>query len=191
MDAGCEYYGYTSDVTRTWPVSGRFTGAQRDVYEIVLETRRRCLEACKPGSTLAKVHQLSIQLLSEGLRDLGLLPGLSTDAIAAGPYRDFYCHSVGHYLGMDVHDTNTIGPHRTLEPGVVLAIEPGLYIPNQEQYGPFAGVGVRVEDDVLITQHGYQVLSNSLPVEAAEIESMVGVAYDMGAPPAAAAAAVA
>jgi Xaa-Pro aminopeptidase len=87
MDAGCEYYGYTSDVTRTWPVSGRFTGAQRDVYEIVLETRRRCLEACKPGSTLAKVHQLSIQLLSEGLRDLGLLPGLSTDAIAAGPYR--------------------------------------------------------------------------------------------------------
>jgi Xaa-Pro aminopeptidase len=87
MDAGCEYWGYTSDVTRTWPVDGHYSGPQRDVYEMVLDVRRRCLEAVHPGSTLTKVHALSVQLLSEGLRDLGVLPGLSVEAIAAGPYR--------------------------------------------------------------------------------------------------------
>eukprot|EP00878_Enallax_costatus_P017370 GHUV01018243.1.p1 GENE.GHUV01018243.1~~GHUV01018243.1.p1 ORF type:complete len:479 (+),score=103.96 GHUV01018243.1:841-2277(+) len=157
MDAGCEYHGYASDVTRTWPVSGRYTLEQRQVYETVLSVRQKCLEAVVPGNTLAKVHQLSVQLLCEGLHELGILPQYSLDDLRRGMYRDFYCHSVGHYLGLDVHDTNTIGPHRTLEPGVVMAIEPGLYIPNHPQFGAYAGIGVRIEDDVLVTNSGAQV----------------------------------
>lgn len=173
MDAGCEYFGYASDVTRTWPVDGSYTPEQRRVYETVLAVRQRCLEEAYPGNTLAKIHSLSVQLLSEGLRDLGILPGASLDDITRGLYRDFYCHSVGHYLGLDVHDTNTIGPYRTLESGVVLAIEPGLYIPDHPQFGPYAGIGVRIEDDVLITQSGCEVLSDAVPVNPDEVEALV------------------
>ncbi|KAF6266603.1 peptidase M24, structural domain-containing protein [Scenedesmus sp. NREL 46B-D3] len=176
MDAGCEYHGYVSDVTRTWPVNGRYTAEQRQVYETVLEVRRRCLEAAVPGNTLGKVHQLSVQLLSEGLRDLGLLPLATLQDFQKGLYREFYCHSVGHYLGMDVHDTNTVGPHRTLEPGVVMAIEPGLYIPDHPQFGAYAGIGVRIEDDVLVTHNGAEVLSDAVPVDPDHIEALVGAA---------------
>eukprot|EP00882_Tetradesmus_deserticola_P006395 GHRQ01006726.1.p1 GENE.GHRQ01006726.1~~GHRQ01006726.1.p1 ORF type:complete len:508 (+),score=199.91 GHRQ01006726.1:146-1669(+) len=176
MDAGCEYHGYVSDVTRTWPVNGRYTAEQRQVYNIVLEVRRRCLEAAVPGNTLGKVHQLSVQLLSEGLRDLGLLPRATLADFQKGLYRDFYCHSVGHYLGMDVHDTNTVGPHRTLEPGVVMAIEPGLYIPDHPQFGAYAGIGVRIEDDVLVTHSEAEVLSHAVPVDPDRVEALVGAA---------------
>eukprot|EP00879_Flechtneria_rotunda_P028716 GHRR01030931.1.p1 GENE.GHRR01030931.1~~GHRR01030931.1.p1 ORF type:complete len:455 (+),score=161.77 GHRR01030931.1:479-1843(+) len=178
MDAGCEYHGYASDVTRTWPVNGRYSPEQRRVYNMVLSVRQRCLDAVVPGSTLAKVHALSVQLLSEGLRDLGLLPTAGLEDFTAGLYREFYCHSIGHYLGMDVHDTNTVGPHRTLEPGVVMAIEPGVYIPDHPQFGAYAGIGVRIEDDVLVSTSGAQVLSDIVPVDPDEIEALVGSAVD-------------
>lgn len=177
MDAGCEYHGYVSDVTRTWPVNGRYTPEQRQVYDMVLAVRQKCLEAVAPGNTLAKVHQLSVRLLSEGLHALGILPRATLEDFQnKGLYREFYCHSVGHYLGMDVHDTNTVGPHRTLEHGVVLAIEPGLYIPNDPQFGAYAGIGVRIEDDVLCSHSGAEVLSDAVPVDPDEIEALVGTA---------------
>ncbi|KAI8476421.1 MAG: peptidase M24, structural domain-containing protein [Monoraphidium minutum] len=187
MDAGCEYGGYASDVTRTWPVSGSFSGAQRDVYDVVLDARRRVLEAVRPGATLGRLHQLSVRLLSEGLQQLRVLPGLSADAIQAQHYREFYCHSIGHYLGLDVHDTNTVGSQIALEPSVVMAIEPGLYIPDHPRFGPFAGIGVRIEDDVLVTSQGAQVLSDNVPVEAADIEALVGAALEESSSAAAAA----
>ncbi|KAF8072937.1 ICP55 [Scenedesmus sp. PABB004] len=174
MDAGCELHGYVSDVTRTWPVGGRYSDHQRALYDTVRRVRSRCLEAIVPGNTLAKVHQLSVRLLSEGLADLGVLPGSAAADFQAGLYRDFYCHSVGHYLGLDVHDTSTVGPHRALEPGVVLAVEPGLYVPRHPQFGRWAGLGVRIEDDVLVTPAGAEVLSCDVPVDPDEVEALVG-----------------
>jgi Xaa-Pro aminopeptidase len=144
-----------------------------------------------PGSTLGKVHALSVRLLSEALVELRLLPGVSAEQLAAGAYRPFYAHSVGHYLGMDVHDTNTVGPHRTLESGVVLALEPALYVPNSPQFGRYAGLGVRLEDDVLVTPSGPEVLSSAAPLQPDDVEAAVCAGPEAADSAAAAAAAAA
>ncbi|KAK9908284.1 hypothetical protein WJX75_005446 [Coccomyxa subellipsoidea] len=175
MDAGCELHGYSSDVSRTWPVSGTFSVQQREVYEIVLDTHRQCVEICRAGRTLRDVHQKSVQLLSEGVASLGLFPGLDAGAIAHSAYRSMYPHSVGHWLGMDTHDTRCINHDTPMQAGVVLTVEPGLYIPNDPQlYGPYAGIGVRIEDDVAVTGlTDPEVLSAGVPVDAREVELLV------------------
>jgi len=175
MDAGCEYWGYASDVSRTWPVGGRFSAAQREVYEVVLEVHRQCVEQCRSGKTLRQVHNLSVRLISEAVASLGLLGDMRAPAVMAGSYRPFYCHSVGHWLGCDTHDTNTVAHDTPLQPGVVMTIEPGLYIPNDPKYGRYAGIGVRIEDDILITHDGQpaEVLSRDVPIDPDEIERFI------------------
>jgi Xaa-Pro aminopeptidase len=170
---GCELDGYASDVTRTWPVSGRFSGAQRDAYELVLHVHRACLQAVRPGASIRRLHELSVRLLCEGIHDLRLMPGLSLEQLYGGAYRRLYWHSVGHYLGMDTHDTGSLGHDRTLEASAVITIEPGLYVPDEPAFGPFRGIGVRIEDDVLVTQAGAELLSCDVPVEAREVEALV------------------
>ncbi|GFH29520.1 putative Xaa-Pro aminopeptidase 3 isoform X1, partial [Haematococcus lacustris] len=155
MDAGCELHGYCSDVTRTWPVSGRFTPAQRLVYSTVLHTHNQCIKACKPGVSIRDLHNLSVLLISEGLQRLGVCGQVSADQIAGlGLYRRFYRHSVGHFLGLDTHDTPLMTHNRPLQAGNVITIEPGLYIPNDPVFGMLRGIGVRLEDDVLVTATG-------------------------------------
>ncbi|KAL4459002.1 hypothetical protein ABPG75_013867 [Micractinium tetrahymenae] len=176
LDGGCEFHGYCSDVTRTWPTSGKFSGAQRAVYEAVLDVHRACLDTCRPGATLRQLHHISVRLLSDALAQLGILPGRHASDIMQGSYRRFYPHSVGHWLGLDTHDSSSMSHDRPLEPGVVLTIEPGLYIPDDPAFGRFAGIGVRIEDDVAVTVGGHEVLSASVPVEMAAVEEMVGVA---------------
>lgn len=176
LDGGCEYQGYCSDVTRTWPVGGKYSGAQKAVYEAVLEVHRTCLDACQPGSTLRQLHHISVRLLADALAQLGIVPGQSATDIMQGSFRRFYPHSVGHWLGLDTHDSSTMSHDRPLEAGVVLTIEPGLYIPDEPRFGPFAGVGVRIEDDVAITASGHEVLSGGVPVGVAELEELVGSA---------------
>lgn len=175
LDGGCELYGYCSDVTRTWPVGGTFTGAQAAVYNAVLNTHHKLLEEVQPGATLRQLHHKSIRLLSENLADLGVLNGTTADFLMnSQSYRTFYPHSVGHWLGMDTHDAATMSHNRPLEVGVVLTIEPGLYIPDREEFGALAGIGVRLEDDVAVTIDGAEVLSAAVPLEPKEIEALVG-----------------
>ena len=165
VDAGCEYYGYCSDVTRTWPVNGRFQGANKDVYQAVCETHAALLQACRPGNTLRQLHQMSVDLLRDALRSLGI----------AGDYKAFYPHSVGHWLGLDTHDAASVSHDLPLEDGVTLTIEPGLYIPDDDRYGHFRGIGVRIEDDVLIRDGpvGCEVLSASVPSAIDDIERLL------------------
>jgi len=173
VDAGCELNGYASDVTRTWPISGRFSTPQRQVYDMVLEVHRRCISACKPGSSIRELHALSVRLISEALHDLGLCGNASVKDIAINHYRSFYWHSLGHWLGMDTHDTHLVGYDRKLEPGHVITVEPGLYVPDEERYGEYRGIGVRIEDDVLITPGGCEVLSAAVPTDPRAVEELV------------------
>jgi Xaa-Pro aminopeptidase len=143
------------------------------VYELVLHVHRACLEAARPGASIRGLHDLSVRLLCEGIHDLHLLPGTGLEQLRAGAYRRLYRHSVGHYLGMDTHDTGSLGHERALEAGVVITIEPGLYVPDEPAFGAFRGVGVRIEDDVLVTPAGAEVLSCDAPVEAGEVERLV------------------
>lgn len=175
LDGGCEMHGYCSDVTRTWPVGGTFSSPQLAVYEAVLNAHKALLGACKPGTTLRQLHHMSIRLLSESLRALGVLPGMSTDAIMAEQaFRIFYPHSVGHWLGMDTHDSSGMSHETLLQPGVVLTIEPGLYIPDREEFGAYRGIGVRLEDDVAIVEGGAEVMSKDVPLEVRDVEELVG-----------------
>jgi Xaa-Pro aminopeptidase len=175
LDGGCELYGYCSDVTRTWPVGGTFSGAQAAVYNAVLDTHHKLLQAVRPGATLRQLHHASIRLLSENLANLGVINGATAEALMnSQSYRTFYPHSVGHWLGMDTHDAATMSHDRPLEAGVVLTIEPGLYIPDREEFGALAGIGVRLEDDVAVTIDGAEVLSAAVPLEPKEVEAMVG-----------------
>lgn len=176
MDAGCEYHGYCSDITRTWPVSGKYIGAQRALYETVLDMHNRLVDAVRPGATLLHLHRTSIRMVAQSLKDLGLLKQYNTDEIIERQYyRQFYPHSVGHWLGMDTHDVASIPHDRPLEAGVCLTVEPGVYVPNDEsKYGAFAGLGVRLEDDVAVTQEGRVVLSAAVPILPVDVEAVIG-----------------
>ncbi|MEH6575587.1 MAG: Xaa-Pro aminopeptidase [Amphritea sp.] len=181
IDAGCELDYYASDITRTFPVSGRFSDPQKALYELVLNAQKACIEAIRPGVLWNDIHDISVQVLVSGLIELGLLEGELADLIESGAYRDFYMHRVGHWLGMDVHDVGDYkidGEWRPLQPGMVMTVEPGLYISPQNENvdACWRGIGIRIEDDVLITETGYEVLSDGAPKSVADIEALMAEA---------------
>ena len=176
IDAGVELDGYASDVTRTYPIGGRLEGAHRAVYEIVLEAQEVGLEACRPGTTLPDIHAATLRKLVEGMVSLGLLSGTVDDVIQKETYRAFFMHGTSHWLGLDVHDVGSYsleGKPRKLEPGMVFTVEPGLYIPVSSETAPerFRGIGVRIEDDVVITPDGFENLNEAIPKRPDEIEA--------------------
>ncbi|HSK72718.1 MAG TPA: Xaa-Pro aminopeptidase [Pyrinomonadaceae bacterium] len=181
IDAGASYKGYASDITRTFPVSGKFTKAQREVYDIVLDVQLKCIEATKTGTTIKQRQDLSIELLTEGMKKLGLLKGKTEDLIKDKKYEKYYMHGVGHYLGLDVHDAGryftdqTAKESRPFAPGMVLTVEPGLYIPPDDKDAPakYRGIGIRIEDDVLVTEDGNVNLTSKVPKEAEAIEELM------------------
>ena len=176
IDAAAEYAGYTADVTRTFPVNGRFDEAQLAIYELVLAAQLAAIDAVRPGTTLDEVHEVAVQVLTTGLVDLGLLAGDPVELVESGAYRRFYMHRTSHWLGMDVHDVGAYhvdGRPRPLEPGMVLTIEPGIYVQPGDEAAPerFRGIGVRIEDDVLVTSAGREVLTAGTPKTVAEVEA--------------------
>jgi len=186
VDAGCEVSGYASDITRTWPVNGKFSDQQREIYELVLKAELAGIEACQAGSPWSSMHHATSRVLAQGLIDLGVLDCSLEDALGDdfnGPFRDFFMHGTGHMLGLDVHDVGggrqgDDGPERQLEPGMVLTVEPGLYFgswrTDVEIPERYAGIGVRIEDNVLITTDGPVVLTSNCPKTIDEIEALVG-----------------
>lgn len=176
IDAGCEYQFYTADVTRTFPVSGRFSDAQRRCYQLVLDAEEEAIGMTRPGITIDDIHQRCVEILTEGMVELGLLEGPASARIAAGDYKRFYMHRTSHWLGMDVHDVgvyNQDGAARPLEPGMVLTIEPGLYIAADAEGVPdeLRGIGIRIEDDILVTADGCENLTRAVPKQVDEIEA--------------------
>ncbi len=175
IDAGAEYRGYASDITRTFPVNGRFTRPQRQLHDLVLKAQEAALAQARPGMPYEAGHEAAVMTLTEGLLQLGLLQGGLEENIAAGHYRRFYRHKTGHWLGLDVHDVGEYrlgGESRLLEPGMVFTIEPGLYVgADDTSVEPrWRGIGIRIEDDVVITADGHQVLTAALARSADEIE---------------------
>lgn len=182
IDAGCELDGYASDITRTFPVSGRFSPVQRDIYELVLAAQRAAMDEVKPGKAWDEPHEAAVRVLARGFIDLGLLKGDLDQAIESGDYKRFYMHRTGHWLGLDVHDAGDYkrdGRWRPLEPGMVLTVEPGCYIrPADDVPDRFWNIGVRIEDDVLVTPTGYEVLTSDAPKQVEEIEALMDAACD-------------
>lgn len=181
IDAGCELEGYASDVTRTYPVGGRFEGAARDVYEVVLRAQLRALDAARPGTTLAAIHDLTVHALAEGMIELGLAAGSVEGVVASEAYRAWYMHNTSHWLGLDVHDVGAYrlgGEPRKLEPGMVFTIEPGLYVRPDDESAParLRGIGVRIEDDVVVTPDGCENLTAAIPKRPDEVEAWVRAA---------------
>jgi Xaa-Pro aminopeptidase len=186
VDAGAEYKGYASDITRTFPINGKFTQAQREIYDLVLKTQMSCVDMVHPGVRLEDLKTHSIELLTEGMVELGLLKGDPKKLIEEKKYMQFYMHNLGHYLGIDVHDAGRYyfnGESRPAEVGMVMTIEPGLYISpdtsripeefNKDIPEKYLGIGVRIEDDVLVTENGSRVLTHRVPKDAEEIEALM------------------
>ena len=178
IDAGAEYKGYASDITRTFPINGKYTKPQRDIYDLVLKAQMECVELVKPGTTHDQLKAHSIKVLTEGLVELGLLQGQPEELIREKKYEKFYMHGLGHMLGIDVHDVGRYyfeNESRALEPGVVMTVEPGIYIAPDAQDVPaeYLGIGVRIEDDVLCTANGPRVLTNKVPKQPEEIEALM------------------
>jgi Xaa-Pro aminopeptidase len=175
IDAGCEFEGYASDLTRTFPVSGRFTGARKAVYELVLATQLACIEAVAPGREFHDYHRVAERTLAQGLIDLKLCEGSLDAVLESGAYKQFYMHRAGHWLGLDVHDVGLYrldGASRTLEPGMVLTVEPGCYIrPADNVPEEFWDIGVRIEDDVLVTATGNENLTGATPKSLSDVEA--------------------
>ncbi len=178
IDAGAEYRGYAADITRTFPVNGRFSDAQRAVYEWVLEAQRAAIAKVRPGNHWNDPHDAAVRVLTRGLIDLGLLKGDLRSLIKSGAYRRFFMHRTGHWLGMDVHDVGDykIGDSwRLLEPGMVLTVEPGLYIGagGKGVAKRWRNIGIRIEDDVAVTRTGNEVLTHAVPKSVAGIEALM------------------
>ncbi|KAG2695828.1 hypothetical protein I3760_07G030300 [Carya illinoinensis] len=169
MDVGCELHGYSSDLTRTWPPCGSFSSAQDELYDLIMQTSKECMKLCKPGATIRQIHNYSVEMLRKGLKEIGILKDEGSRS-----YHQLNPTSIGHYLGMDVHDCSKISYCRPLKPGVVITIEPGIYIPSLFD-GPesYRGIGIRIEDEVLITETGYEVLTASMPKEVKHMESLL------------------
>ena len=178
IDAGCEYECYASDITRTFPVNGRFSPEQRAVYDVVHEANLAAIAKVRPGNHWNEPHEAAVRVVTQGLVRLGLLKGRPAKLERDGAYRRFFMHRTGHWLGMDVHDVGDykVGDAwRVLEPGMVLTIEPGIYIPRGARGVPkrFQGIGVRIEDDVLVTRSGAEVLTDGVPKDADQIEALM------------------
>jgi Xaa-Pro aminopeptidase len=175
IDAGAEWDYYASDVTRTFPVDGRFTSPQRAVYEIVLGAQRAAIECVRPGASFEDAHHAALRTLVDGMLELGWLSGTRESIVEQGLYRRFFMHRTGHWLGLDVHDCgrSTIGGKpRLLEPGMVVTVEPGLYVaPDDEGVAPrWRGIGVRIEDDLLVTASGHEILTAAIPKNVEDVE---------------------
>ena len=177
IDAGCELDGYASDITRTFPVNGKFSGPQKDIYELVLASQYAALEHARPGQTYNTTHDAAVKVLAQGMIDLGLLTGSLDGALESGSYRRFYMHRTGHWLGLDVHDAGEYklkGEWRPLEAGMVITVEPGCYVrPGEGVPEAFWNIGVRIEDDVLITPTGHDILTIDTPKTVSDIETLM------------------
>jgi Xaa-Pro aminopeptidase len=201
IDAGCELDGYASDITRTFPANGTFTGPQRTLYDLVLASQDAAVAATKPGKRFTNPHEATVAVLAQGLLDVGLLDknkvGSAQDVIANRAYFPFYMHRTGHWLGMDVHDCGSyvepteVGtvnerkdplsgelikdrPSRLLRPGMALTIEPGLYVrPGEGVPEAFWNIGIRIEDDAIVTESGCELITRDVPVKADEIEALM------------------
>jgi len=178
IDAGCELECYASDITRTFPVSGKFSDEQKALYEVVLAAQYAAIDSVKPGNHWNQPHEAALNVLTQGLIDLGLLSGTVEEAIEAGAYRPFFMHRTGHWLGMDVHDVGDykIGDAwRQLEPGMALTVEPGLYVApdNTDVDEKWRGIGIRIEDDVVVTKDGCRILTDDVPKTIPEIEALM------------------
>src|SRR5438094_3892457 len=175
IDAGCELHGYASDITRTFPVNGRFTGPQKDIYELVLATQCACLDAVKPGADFHDYHKAAERVLAQGYIDLGLCKGTLDEVLESGSFKQFYMHRAGHWLGMDVHDAGLYqvkGESQKLAPGMVLTVEPGAYIrPADNVPERYWNIGVRSEDEVLVTATGIENLTAAAPKSVADVEA--------------------
>jgi len=180
IDAGCELDGYASDITRTFPVNGRFSGARKDVYQLVLAAQAAAIEAVRPGNSFSDPHAAAVRTLARGMIDLGLLEGDVDGVIESGAYKRFYMHRTGHWLGLDVHDAGDYGAEgrwKTLAPGMVLTVEPGLYVrPGEGVPEALWNIGVRIEDDALVTADGHEILTDAAPKAVAEIEALMSAA---------------
>ena len=178
IDAGAEVDGYATDITRTTPVGARYEGAQRDVYALVLEVQRKAIEAVQPGATINGIHEQVLRWQTQGLVELGVLAGDVEELIAEKKHEAYYPHRTSHWLGVDVHDVGRYnlrsGSHKPLMAGNVLTVEPGLYFPPYDEQLPeaFRGIGVRIEDDVLVTEGGHEVLTKAVPKQIDEVEAL-------------------
>ena len=178
IDAGCEIDCYASDITRTFPVSGRFSSEQKAIYELVLSAQAAAFAEIAPGKHWNHAHEATVRVITEGLVELGLLKGDVQSLIESEAYRAFYMHRAGHWLGMDVHDVGDYkvgGEWRVLEPGMALTVEPGIYIAadNESVAKKWRGIGIRIEDDVVVTRQGCEILTSGVPRTVAEIEALM------------------
>ncbi len=178
IDAGAEYGYYACDVTRTFPVSGSFSEPQRALYQVVLDAQKAAIEAVRPGVTVPAVHAAAVEVLTQGLCDLGIVEGPASKAVETESYKPYYMHRTSHWLGMDVHDVGDYHVQRRprlLEAGFVLTVEPGLYIAAGSPCDPkWHGIGIRIEDDVLVTETGHRVLTEAIPKSVADLETILG-----------------
>jgi Xaa-Pro aminopeptidase len=182
IDAGCELDGYASDITRTFPVNGRFSAPQRDLYEIVLAAQQAACDMIRPGASWNDPHEAAVRVICTGLLDLGLLKGPLDQIIEQGSYRRFYMHRTGHWLGRDVHDAGEYklnGEWRPLQPGMVLTVEPGCYVrPAEDVPEAFWNIGIRIEDDAVVTADGHELITTSAPKTVADIEACMQAALE-------------
>ncbi|MBE5253596.1 Xaa-Pro aminopeptidase [Mixta mediterraneensis] len=180
IDAGCEFHGYAGDITRTFPVNGKFSEPQRAIYDIVLASLYKSLSMFRPGISIREVNDEVVRIMVTGLVELGVLQGEVDVLIAEDAHRQFYMHGLGHWLGLDVHDVGhygTPGRDRILEPGMVLTVEPGLYIaPDADVPAEYRGIGIRIEDDIVITETGNENLTDSVVKDAEAIEALMAAA---------------
>ena len=177
IDAGCEYDGYAADISRTFPVSGRFTPAQRKVHDLVLAAQHAAIDRVRPGNAFDDFHETACRVLTEGLIDLGLLSGKLEDNLEQETYKRFYMHKTGHWLGLDVHDVGDYridGHSRVLEKNMVTTVEPALYIGDDDDIpAEFRNIGVRIEDDIRVTDGDPENLTGSVPASADDIEALM------------------
>ncbi len=178
IDAGCELEFYAADITRTFPVNGKFSPEQKALYNICLDAQIAAIEVAKAGNHWNDPHEMTVKIITQGLVDLGLLEGNVNELIKTEAYKEFYMHRAGHWLGMDVHDVGDYkvgGEWRVLEPGMVMTVEPGIYVaPDNERVAKkWRGIGIRIEDDVVITKDGNEVLTKDVPKTVEEIEALM------------------
>jgi Xaa-Pro aminopeptidase len=176
IDAGAEHDLYTADVTRTFPASGRFSEAQRACYQLVLDAADACIAATRPGESIDGLHEKAVRILTEGMVRLGLLQGEVEALIKENAFRRYYMHRTSHWLGLDVHDVGSYtvdGKPRPLEAGMVFTIEPGLYVAPDDESAPpqMRGIGIRIEDDILVTPQGHENLTVSIPRTVGDVEA--------------------